>query len=112
MAPVGSEYTVKALFSSNDTGHAPSSGEDTGNKLGRLYSLRLNPSDPTRNATLSLVFNADEIITAGGDIAISPDNIDASSEYLMINEDGTTPSRQVMGAKGRDEQLFLLRPTD
>jgi Alkaline phosphatase PhoX len=95
------------------TGDAPSSGEDTGNKLGRLYSLRLNPSDPTKNATLSLVYNADDIIAAGGDIAISPDNVDASSDYLMINEDGTGASRPVMGAKGRDGSIwrFELKPS-
>jgi Alkaline phosphatase PhoX len=95
------------------TGDVPSSGEDTGNALGRLYSLRLNPSDPAKNATLSVVFNADEVIAAGGDIAISPDNIDASTEYLMINEDGTGSSRPVMGAKGRDGSIwrFDLKPS-
>jgi secreted PhoX family phosphatase len=94
------------------TGDTPTSGEDVGNALGRLYSLKLNPSDPTKNATLSIVYNADEIIAAGGDVAISPDNIDASSEYLMINEDGTTPSRLVMTAKGRDGSIwrFDLKP--
>ena len=94
------------------TGDIPASGEDTGNALGRLYSLKLNPSDPTKNSTLSVVYNADEIIAAGGDIAISPDNIDASSEYLMINEDGTTPSRAQMTAMGRDGSIwrFELKP--
>ena len=99
------------------TGDVPSSGPEAGqylgNSLGRLYSLKLNPSDPTKDATLSLLYSADEIIAAGGDIAISPDNIDASSEYLMINEDGTTPSRPVMGAKGRDGSIwrFALKPS-
>jgi Bacterial protein of unknown function (DUF839) len=95
------------------TGDAPASGEDTGNKLGRLYSLKLNPSDPAKDATLSVVYNADEIIAAGGDVAISPDNIDASGDYLMINEDGTTPSRPVMGAKARDGSIwrFDLKPS-
>ena len=79
------------------------SGENTGNALG---SLRLNPSDPTKNATLSIAYNADEVIAAGGDIAISPDNIDVSSEYLMINEDGTGNSRPVMAAKGRDGSIW------
>ncbi len=76
------------------------------NVLGRLYSLKLNPSDPTRNATLSVVYNADEVIAQGGDIAISPDNIDVGADYLMINEDGTTESRQVMAAKGRDGAIW------
>jgi Bacterial protein of unknown function (DUF839) len=95
------------------TGDVPASGEDTGNALGRLYSLKLNPSGPTKDATLSVVYNADEILAAGGDVAISPDNIDASSEYLMINEDGTGSSRPVMGAKGRDGSIwrFDLKPS-
>ena len=96
------------------TGDVPTSGPEAGqylgNSLGRLYSLKLNPSDPTKDATLSVLYNADEIIAAGGDIAISPDNIDASSEYLMINEDGTGPSRPVMGAEGPRRLDLALRP--
>ncbi len=88
------------------TGDVPTSGENSGNALGRLYSLRLNPSNPTKSATLSLIYNADQVIESGGDIAISPDNIDVSTEYLMINEDGTTPSRTVMAAKGRDGSIW------
>jgi hypothetical protein len=76
------------------------------NALGRLYSLKLNPSDPTKGATLSVVYNADEVIASGGDIAISPDNIDIGSDYLMINEDGTAESRAVMAAKGRDGAIW------
>ena len=84
-----------------------SSGADDGvNELGRLYSLRLHPGNPTGPATLSIVYNADTVIAAGGDIAISPDNIDASGDYLMINEDGTTESRLVMAAKGRDGSIW------
>jgi hypothetical protein len=84
-----------------------STGVDDGvNELGRLYSLRLNPVDPIRPATLRIVYNADLVVAAGGDIAISPDNIDASSQYLMINEDGTTESRLVMAAKGRDGSVW------
>ena len=75
--------------------------------------MELNPSDPTKDATLAVIYNADEIIAAGGDIAISPDNIEASSEYLMINEDGTSPSRPVMAQKGRDGSIwrFELKPS-
>lgn len=84
-----------------------SSGADDGvNELGRLYSLRLHPGNPLKPATLTIVYNADTIIAAGGDIAISPDNLDASSRFLMINEDGTTESRAVMAAKGRDGSIW------
>jgi hypothetical protein len=84
-----------------------SSGADDGvNELGRLYSLRLHPGNPLRDATLTIVYNADTIVAAGGDIAISPDNIGASGDHLMINEDGTTESRLVMAAKGRDGSIW------
>jgi hypothetical protein len=84
-----------------------SSGTDDGvNELGRLYSLRLHPGNPLKPATLSVVYNADTVVAAGGDIAISPDNIGVSSRYLMINEDGTTESRAVMAAKGRDGSIW------
>lgn len=83
------------------TGGAPGA-----NELGRLYSLRLNPFDPTGRSTLQVVYNADEIIRAGGDIALSPDNIDISERYLMIQEDGTSETRPVMAAKGRDGSIW------
>jgi secreted PhoX family phosphatase len=84
-----------------------SSGVDDGvNELGRLYSLRLHPGNPLKPATLSVVYNADAVVAAGGDIAISPDNMDASGRYLMVNEDGTTESRAVMAAKGRDGSIW------
>lgn len=76
------------------------------NVLGRLYSLRLHPGNVTKGGTLSVVYNADAIVASGGDIAISPDNIDVSERYLMVNEDGTTESRLVMGAKGRDGSIW------
>ena len=40
------------------------------------------------------------------DTAISPDNLAASRRFLMINEDGTTESRAVMAAKGRDGSIW------
>jgi hypothetical protein len=84
-----------------------SSGAADGvNELGRLYSLRLHPGNPVKPATLTIVYNADTVVAAGGDTAISPDNVDASSQYLMINEDGTTESRAVMAAKGRDGSIW------
>jgi len=76
------------------------------NELGRLYSLRINPANPTALGALTVVYNADEVVAAGGDIAISPDNVDTSERYLMINEDGTTESRAVMAAKGRDGSIW------
>jgi hypothetical protein len=76
------------------------------NALGRLYSLRLDPKNPTAPATLQVLYNADQIIAAGGDTAVSPDNIDVSAQYLMIQEDGTADSRPVMASKGRDGSIW------
>jgi len=81
-------------------------GEGAGNALGRLYSLELTGRDSTGPANLTIEYNADTVIAAGGDIAISPDNIDASRDYLMINEDGTTTSRRVMASKNRDGSIW------
>ena len=89
-----------------DTTGSSSGADDGVNELGRLYSLRLHPGNPLKPATLTIVYNADTVVAAGGDIAISPDNLDASGQYLMINEDGTTESRAVMAAKGRDGSIW------
>jgi hypothetical protein len=89
-----------------DTTGSSSGADDGVNELGRLYSLRLHPGNPLKPATLSVVYNADSVVAAGGDIAISPDNLDASGRYLMINEDGTSESRAVMAAKGRDGSIW------
>ena len=81
-------------------------GEGTGNALGRLYSLELSGKDSTGPAQLTVEYNADQVIAAGGDIAISPDNLDTSRDYLMINEDGTTTSRAEMTRKNRDGSIW------
>ncbi len=83
-----------------------------GNELGRVYTLNLNRNNPIGNATLRVVYEADEVIAAGGDIAISPDNVDTSDDYLMINEDGTAESRIVMTNKGRDGSIWRFRIRD
>jgi hypothetical protein len=68
---------------------------------GALTDVQLEAAgDPT------IVYNADLVVAGGGDTALSPDNMDASGQYLMINEDGTTESRAVMAAKGRDGSIW------
>jgi hypothetical protein len=89
-----------------DTTGSSTGADDGVNELGRLHSLRLHPGNPLKPATLTIVYNADAIVAAGGDTAISPDNLDVSKKYLMINEDGTTESRLVMAAKGRDGSIW------
>jgi secreted PhoX family phosphatase len=68
-----------------DTGNSefrdPSSGRlVTGN--GRLYSMRLDPFDPTRVEELRVLLDGDE-----GDDLYRPDNIDADDRYVWIQED-------------------------
>ena len=90
----------------NDEYFFVTTGEGTGNALGRLYSLDLSGKGSTGPAKLTVEYNADLVIAAGGDIALSPDNIDASRDYLMIQEDGTTTSRQEMTRKNRDGSIW------
>ena len=87
-------------------------GGATGNQLGRAYQLDLNRRDVTGPATLSMIYNADQIIAAGGDTAISPDNVDTSDRYLMIQEDGTAQSRPVMASKNRDGSIWRFNLND
>lgn len=41
-------------------------GGSRSNRLGRLYQLSMNPSKPEKDGTLTVVYNADDIITPGG----------------------------------------------
>ncbi len=81
----------------------------TANALGRIYSLEFDEDDPLRPARLTVEVNADQVLAAGGDTAISPDNIDTSEDYLMVNEDGTTQSRAAMTSKNRDGSIWRFR---
>ncbi len=81
-------------------------GAADANELGRIYSLDLDKKDPTKAPKLTLEVNADAIIAEDGDISISPDNVNISNRYLMVQEDGTTESRAVMAAKGRDGSIW------
>lgn len=83
-------------------------GGSAANALGRLYRLDLSADNVLGPARLTVIYNADEIIAAGGDIAISPDNIDVSEDYILICEDGTAPSSVVMEAKGRKGNIWRL----
>jgi Bacterial protein of unknown function (DUF839) len=83
-------------------------GGSASNVLGRFYHLALDKHNITGRAKLTMLYNADQIIAAGGDIALSPDNIAASKDYVMIQEDGTSQSRPVMGAKGRKGNIWRV----
>ncbi len=92
-------------FFFNSTGDTLSSSV-IGNHLGRTYRLNLNDDDITGPCTLSILYNADQIVAAGGDIALTPDNIEVSKDYVMVCEDGTGFSRSVMAGKGRNGLIW------
>lgn len=93
--------TDQREFFFNTTGGTPGI-----NALGRTYRITLSPGKPRRGAVLTVIQNADDLVAAGRDTAISPDNMDTSEQYLMVNEDGTSESRLVMGDKGRDGSIW------
>lgn len=77
------------------------------NQLGRLYTLTFNSTaNPLAGATLTMVYNGDTVSGSGTDIAISPDNMDNNGSELLICEDGTSQSRAVMTARGRDGYVW------
>lgn len=83
-------------------------GGAAANALGRIYSLNIDPDNVLRG-TLTVEVNADQVIAAGGDTAISPDNVDFSRNFFVVNEDGTEQSRPVMAAKGRDGSIWRFK---
>jgi hypothetical protein len=52
------------------------------NKNGRLYQMALDPADPTRVTSLTVLLDGDD-----GDDMKNPDNIDANATTIMIQED-------------------------
>lgn len=83
-------------------------GDGASNRLGALYRMDLDRNDPTGQAHIELVFNANTVIAGGGDISVSPDNIGIDRNFIMINEDGTGNSRPVMAGKARDGSVWRL----
>ncbi len=50
---------TRSLFLGTTGGSGP-------NRLGRLYELTMNPVNPVANGTLNVIYNADRIVTPGG----------------------------------------------
>ena len=69
-----------------DTGDDQEPNVDTSGKPytknGRIYSMALDPSDPTKVTSLKVLLDGDD-----GDDIKNPDNLDASTTTLMICED-------------------------
>lgn len=83
-------------------------GNGTGNRLGRLYEVNFDAKNILGRTTLTMIFNADAIDAAGGDIAFAADNMDVSKDYIMINEDGHSDSRPKYAARGREGSIWRL----
>jgi uncharacterized protein DUF839 len=83
-----------------------------GNALGRLYHLKLNRSGVLQPPGLEIVYNADSIVAARGDVAINPDNVETSRRHLMVVEDAKDSG--VLHDHGRDGGIwrFELRDGD
>lgn len=96
----------KNEFFFNTTGDGLNAPLVTGNHFGRTYRLNFNEDDVTGPCTLSILYNADLVLAAGGDIAINPDNTDTSKRYLMVCEDGTGFGQSVMASKGRNGLIW------
>ena len=95
----------KNEFFFNSTGDSLNSTA-TGNHFGRNYRLNLNEDEVTGPCTLTILYNADQVLAAGFDISINPDNIEVSKDYVMVCEDGTGFGRTVMANKGRDGLIW------
>lgn len=85
------------------------------NELGRLYRLRFDGRDPLKGARLTQAYNADQL-TAAQDGPLSPDNLDVTKRFVIINEDGTagsaadgtTGSRDDMDRRDRDGSIWIV----
>jgi len=85
------------------TGSGPAA---TKNVLGRAYRVDFDPRNILGQTKLTLIYNGDEVAVAGGDIGFAPDNIDTSSRYLMIQEDGTSQSRPEYAKRAREGSIW------
>jgi hypothetical protein len=85
------------------------------NELGRLYRLRFDKRDPLAGASITQVYNADQL-TAAQDGPLSPDNVTVTKRFIAINEDGTagaaadgtTGSRDDMDRRDRDGSIWIV----
>lgn len=97
--------TSKHDFYFVTTGGDGAFGDGTGkNKVGRSYHVTMDPSNPLGYCSLEIVGDADHSVHA--DLPLSPDNIETSARYMMINEDGHATSRPVMAQRNRDGSVW------
>lgn len=108
------------------------------NRLGRLYELTMNPTNPLANGTLNVVYNSDTIIYPNGsysgaatgrltgttpagaigtytpgtigttDYPVSADNIAVSKDFIVICEDRNSPADDVFSNFSRNGGVWTL----
>ena len=83
-------------------------GNGAGNRLGRLYEVNFDKKNILSKTAITMIYNADAIDAAGGDIAFAADNIDTSRDFIMINEDGHSDSRPKYAARAREGSIWRL----
>ncbi len=83
-------------------------GNGAGNRLGRLYEVNFDKKNILGKTTLTMIYNADAVDAAGGDIAFAADNMDVSKDFVMINEDGHSDSRPKYAARAREGSIWRL----
>ncbi len=105
-----------------------STGGSGVNRLGRLYKINFNPTNPVADGTMDVVYNADLIITPGGtysgalvggtysggdinagvDYPVSVDNIAVTGDVIVIQEDRNSPADAVFAKYGRNGGIWTL----
>ncbi len=80
-----------------------------GNGYGRIYHLKLNQDGILGPPRLEVVLNADREVALHGDSPVSPDNVDTSRRFLMVQEDVTSTANPVLVANDRDAGIWRLR---
>jgi hypothetical protein len=105
-----------------------STGGSGVNRLGRLYKVNFNPTNPRAACTMDVVYNADLIVTPGGtysgtvasgsytggninagtDYPVSVDNIAVTADTILICEDRNSPADAVWAKYGRNGGVWSL----
>lgn len=100
---------AKREFWFNTTGEqeGASEADPHTNELGRLYRLRFDGRNPLKGARLKQAYNADQLSSAQ-DGPLSPDNLDVAKRFVIIDEDGTSASRDDMESRNRDGSIWIV----
>ena len=81
---------------------------NTGNRLGRVYRLEMDPADPLAGADLDLVIDGATVVEGGQDTVLSGDNLVVTEDHLTIQEGGTGATRPVLAELGRELSIWMF----